>query len=73
MKRISRRNFGRDIVATSLAARTVGWHGACGAQGPDRIRVGQIGTRHAHASGKIATMRKLDELFERDAERAGAS
>lgn len=28
------------------------------------IRVGQIGTKHAHASGKMATLRKFPELFQ---------
>ncbi|APZ91115.1 Gfo/Idh/MocA family protein [Fuerstiella marisgermanici] len=28
------------------------------------IKVGQIGTRHGHASGKMATFRKFPELFE---------
>lgn len=28
------------------------------------IRVGQIGTRHAHASGKMAALRKFPKLFE---------
>lgn len=30
----------------------------------NRIRVGQIGTKHAHASGKMATFRKFPDLFE---------
>ena len=30
----------------------------------DRIKIGQIGTRHAHASGKLASIRKLHDLFE---------
>ncbi|QEG38340.1 Gfo/Idh/MocA family protein [Roseimaritima ulvae] len=29
-----------------------------------RIRVGQIGTAHAHASGKLAAMRQQEDLFE---------
>lgn len=29
-----------------------------------RIKIGQIGTRHAHASGQIATMQKLSDLYE---------
>lgn len=32
-------------------------------QGP-KLRVGQIGTRHAHASGKLAAVRKLNDTFE---------
>ena len=30
----------------------------------NRIRIGQIGTKHAHATGKFETMRKLNELYE---------
>lgn len=29
-----------------------------------KIKIGQIGTTHAHAAGKMATLRKLDEDFE---------
>lgn len=31
---------------------------------PDRIKVGQIGTTHAHAAGKMAALRKLSEVYE---------
>ena len=34
------------------------------ARSPKRIKVGQIGTAHAHASGKMATLRKLSEDYE---------
>jgi predicted dehydrogenase len=30
----------------------------------DKIRAAQIGTKHAHASGKIGTMRKFNELYD---------
>ena len=29
-----------------------------------RIRVGQIGTKHGHAAGKLEAVKKLGELFE---------
>lgn len=29
-----------------------------------RIKIGQIGTAHAHAAGKMATLRKLNEFYE---------
>lgn len=29
-----------------------------------KIKIGQIGTTHAHASGKMATLRKLKDIFE---------
>tara|TARA_B100000945_G_scaffold260805_1_gene219007 strand:- start:554 stop:1627 length:1074 start_codon:yes stop_codon:yes gene_type:complete len=32
--------------------------------GAAKIKVGQIGTKHAHASGKIGTARKYSELYE---------
>ncbi|MEZ6086487.1 MAG: Gfo/Idh/MocA family oxidoreductase [Pirellulaceae bacterium] len=38
-------------------------HVASGAQ-TKRIRIGQIGTKHAHASGKISAIRKLNDDFE---------
>ena len=31
---------------------------------PTRIKVGQIGTRHAHASGQIHTLRALSDLYD---------
>ncbi|UCE47831.1 MAG: Gfo/Idh/MocA family oxidoreductase, partial [Phycisphaerales bacterium] len=34
------------------------------ARTPERIRVGQIGTAHAHAAGKVATLKKLSEDYE---------
>ena len=33
-------------------------------QNQKRIRIGQIGTRHAHASGKLKTIRSYPDLFE---------
>ncbi len=30
----------------------------------NRIRIGQIGTKHAHATGKFQTMRELNQLYE---------
>jgi predicted dehydrogenase len=43
------------------------WHPriAAGAGGtPERIKIGQIGTEHEHASGKMATFRKLADHYE---------
>ncbi|MBE2282824.1 MAG: Gfo/Idh/MocA family oxidoreductase [Prosthecobacter sp.] len=42
---------------------------ACGstafaASAPSRLRIGQIGTEHAHAAGKMAAMRSLTDLWE---------
>jgi predicted dehydrogenase len=37
---------------------------AAPATGSQKIKVGQIGTKHAHASGKMGTMRKYKDLFD---------
>lgn len=37
---------------------------ALAASGSSRLRIGQIGTEHAHASGKMAAMRSLTGLWE---------
>ena len=54
MTKMPRRNFLAAGAAVSLAG---------GAQ-PRRIRIGQIGTGHAHAAGKMAALRKLTDHFE---------
>lgn len=56
---LARRRFlQQGFVATLVFPAIVG------AATPPRIKVGQIGTRHAHAAGKMATLRKLGELYE---------
>ena len=35
-----------------------------GADQPPRIRIGQIGTKHAHATGKISAIRGLSDLYQ---------
>ncbi len=61
---INRREFVNRAAAVtagvSLAA--AGYHVAGAETG--KIKVGQIGTKHAHASGKMDTMRKFNELYE---------
>ncbi|MEM9017473.1 MAG: Gfo/Idh/MocA family oxidoreductase, partial [Verrucomicrobiota bacterium] len=54
----SRRSFLRDT------ALTLPMLGITGFAAPDRIRIGQIGTRHAHAAGKLAAIQTLPEVFE---------
>lgn len=58
----------RTFLATagSLAAVTSVAEVALMASEPaaEPIKVGQIGTKHAHASGKVATFRKFPKLFE---------
>ena len=46
------------------AAAVMGAKAAYGAAGSGRIRIGQIGTAHAHAAGKMETMRKMADLYE---------
>ncbi|NND99476.1 MAG: Gfo/Idh/MocA family oxidoreductase [Pirellulaceae bacterium] len=62
----SRRRFLRDASSAALtlaAASTLRPHLAW-SQTPARIRVGQIGTAHAHASGKMETLRKFSDTYE---------
>lgn len=60
MNQSSRRTFLATSAAGALAAHSLS--AAEPKTGP--IRVGQIGTKHGHASGKMATLRKFPELFE---------
>ncbi len=59
-KETSRRQFLARVGAASAVAALP----AYGAQDPPRIRIGQIGTRHGHAAGKLATILKYPDLFE---------
>lgn len=60
----------RDWLRHTAMAATAAWttrlansaHGAKAIRDP--IKVGQIGTRHAHAGGKLQTMRKMSRDFE---------
>jgi predicted dehydrogenase len=53
-------------ASASLAAAAIELqpHAAHGAETPARIKVGQIGTGHAHAAGKMQTLRKLSDLYD---------
>ncbi len=51
---------GMGVIAASLMHNS----NTLAARSPKRIKVGQIGTAHAHASGKMATLRKLSEDYE---------
>ena len=69
MNLISRREFEKSslatltsFVASSLIATEL--KSAALGQSQTRIRVGQIGTKHGHAAGKIEAIKKLSELFE---------
>ncbi len=63
---LSRRTFlaSASSTATAIAASSVLHpHVSFGQEG-SRIRVGQIGTAHAHAAGKLETFRKLSDVYE---------
>ncbi len=51
----------RSLIVSSSAA--VAAH-VFSADAPPRIRIGQIGTAHAHAAGKMGDMRKLADLYD---------
>lgn len=72
MNSFSRRAFLRTAVALPVAV-----HAQSGAT-PPKIRIGQIGTGHAHAGGKMEAMRKSAEFevvgcVESDAKRRAAA
>lgn len=57
----------RAFISTlSLAGSAAAWGAplVSGQARPPRIRIGQIGTKHAHAAGKMAAIRNLPDLFE---------
>lgn len=62
----TRRRFFQESAITSLAAIPIvsglGANQVGGAS--ERIKIGQIGTRHAHASGKMQSLKKLKDLYE---------
>ena len=57
----NRRTFLHQIGLSALGLLAVEQVSAGLAQAP-KIKAGQIGTRHAHASGKVGTMRKFADL-----------
>ncbi|MHC4755430.1 MAG: Gfo/Idh/MocA family protein [Planctomycetota bacterium] len=65
--RISRRDFIERACGLGLAA-SVGLIEPCSAGAARaafrKIKIGQIGTKHAHASGKIQSLRKLTDYYE---------
>ena len=69
MNPLSRRDFTKNslaaltpIVASSFIESQL--QAAMHGQSPKRIRVGQIGTKHGHATGKLEAAKKLSEHFE---------
>jgi len=57
-------NAGQFTGMGFIAASFMNNSKAQGGRSSKRIKVGQIGTAHAHASGKMATLRKLSEDYE---------
>ena len=53
----------RDLLAAAAALPLL-YASTARAQNKPKIKAGQIGTKHAHASGKIAAMRKLSDDYE---------
>ena len=66
MTSIERRDFLNATGATAigLATTALAQRSARAADKITPIKVGQIGTRHAHAAGQIATLRKYRDVFE---------
>ena len=68
MTDIKRREFvetvGKTVVGVAASTSLLSTMAARAAETKGRIKVGQIGTAHAHASGKMSTLRKLSADFE---------
>jgi predicted dehydrogenase len=66
MEKINRRQLLKQSSALALSAPLVNWFAAtqASANSVERIKIGQIGTTHAHAAGKLETMRKFSDMFE---------
>ncbi|MDZ7619108.1 MAG: twin-arginine translocation signal domain-containing protein, partial [Patescibacteria group bacterium] len=67
MSKTQRREFLQASATTGLAVAAASWlapRPAWAARPDKRVKVGQIGVGHAHAGGKMATLRKLYDEFE---------
>ena len=64
MTHIKRREFVERAVGVAAFAPLLSTVAASAAETKGPIKVGQIGTAHAHASGKISTLRKLSADYE---------
>ncbi len=64
MKRQSYSLPRRTFLASSAAVASLALPHVHAAESSDRIRIGQIGTKHPHASGKMSAIRSLSDLFE---------
>lgn len=61
---LRRRDFIKQGTLTALAAAAAGRVDAAAAPGARPLRVAQIGTAHAHAAEKWATLRRFPDVFE---------
>ena len=62
---MKRRDFIKTTSAAAIAAPTLSLlSNDIRAARKEKIKVGQIGTMHAHASGKLATIRKFSDQYE---------
>lgn len=52
------------VSASGLVAAGVASESLASSTKNERIKIGQIGTTHAHASGKLATIRKFSDVYE---------
>ena len=57
---ITRRHALKTVAGAALSPVA----GSLAADRPDKIRIGQLGTSHAHASGKIDALRSLADLYD---------
>ena len=68
MTHVTRREFvetaGKMAVGVAVSTPLLSTLAAGATEAKQPIKVGQIGTAHAHASGKMATLRKLSADFE---------
>ncbi len=63
MRSVTRRQFNKISGMAVLGSAVPDWFsGVRGESG--RIKIGQIGTKHSHAAGKVKTIRKLGDVFE---------
>ena len=64
MSNLTRRDFhrvaGGSLLGLTLSSSPLDLIAA----GKKKIKVGQIGTTHSHAEGKIKTLKKLDDIFD---------
>ncbi len=67
MNTVDRRRFLTTAVGAGAAVAAGQWHeqtATAADRRKQRIRIGQIGTGHEHASAKMATFRKLSDQYE---------